>query len=214
MTVDVWLAFVAAAAVLVAIPGPTVMLVVSYALSQGRRSAWYTVPGVALGDVTCMSLSFIGLGAVLSASAALFEAVKWAGAAYLVYLGIQLWRAPPLVPAEALAPAAMLVQRPERRWRMLGHAWAVTSLNPKGIVFFVAFVPQFLSPRRPLAPQLLALGVTFSVVATLNSAAYALLAGSVRSAARKPALLRTVNRLGGSILIGAGVLTAGLKRMG
>jgi threonine/homoserine/homoserine lactone efflux protein len=207
MTLDLWLAFVVAAVILVAIPGPTVMLVVGYALSQGRSSGRYTVPGVALGDVTAMSLSFIGLGALLAASAELFRAVQWAGAAYLVYLGVQLWRAPPVVAAAPVPRGA------SSRWRMLGHAWAVTSLNPKGIVFFVAFVPQFLSPNLPVAPQLLLLGATFSVIATLNSIAYALLAGSVRAAVSEPRVVRAIHRIGGSILIAAGIVTAGLKHV-
>lgn len=207
MTLDLWLAFVAAAAVLVAIPGPTVMLVVGYALSHGRGSGRYTVPGVALGDITAMSLSFIGLGALLSAAPALFQWVQWAGAAYLVYLGIQLWRAPPVVATASVSSQA------EPPWRMLGHAWAVTSLNPKGIVFFVAFVPQFLGRDAPVAPQLLLLGATFSVIATLNSIAYAFLAGSVRAAVSQPRVVRAIHRLGGSILIAAGIVTAGLKHM-
>ncbi|MBI3512607.1 MAG: LysE family transporter, partial [Proteobacteria bacterium] len=86
MSVETWLAFVAAAAVLLAIPGPTVTLVVSYALSVGRRAAWATVVGVALGDFTAMTLSLLGLGAVLATSATLFTALKGLGAAYLVYL--------------------------------------------------------------------------------------------------------------------------------
>lgn len=211
MSFDLWIAFVCATAIMVAIPGPTVMLVVSYALSHGRRSGWATVPGVVLGDITCMSLSFIGLGAVLSASALVFQIVKWLGAAYLVYLGVQLWRAQPTANATALAEA--VAPRGSSRRKMLGHAWAVTSLNPKGIVFFVAFVPQFLVAAAPVAPQLLLLGVTFSTIATLNSIGYALLAGSVRAALREPKRLRIINRVGGSILIGAGIVTTGLRRV-
>ena len=94
---------------------------------------------------------------------------------------------------------------------MLGHAWAVTSLNPKGIVFFVAFVPQFLSPAVSVAPQLLLLGATFSTIATLNSIAYALLAGSLHAAASGPRVMRAIQLLGGSVLIAAGIATAGLK---
>ncbi len=211
MSLDLWIAFVCATAIMVAIPGPTVMLVVSYALSHGRRSGWATVPGVALGDITCMSLSFIGLGAVLSASALVFQIVKGLGAAYLVYLGVQLWRARPAVNGSPLAKAA--APRSSSRRKMLGHAWAVTSLNPKGIVFFVAFVPQFLAPAASVAPQLLLLGVTFSAIATLNSIGYALLAGSVRAAFSEPRRLRVINRIGGSILIGAGIVTARLRQV-
>ena len=101
MPLETWLAFVAASAVLLAIPGPTVLLVISYALGHGRRPAAAIVAGVALGDLTAMTASMIGLGAVLAASAALFTVLRWIGGAYLVLLGIKLWRAPV---AEAGAP--------------------------------------------------------------------------------------------------------------
>ena len=94
MSIELWLAFAAASAVVLAIPGPTVLLVVSYALAQGRRSASATVAGVALGDFTAMTASLLGLGVVLLASATLFTVLKWIGAAYLNYLGIELWRSP------------------------------------------------------------------------------------------------------------------------
>src|SRR5512143_643131 len=93
MTMESWAAFTAASMVLLIIPGPTVLLVVSYALGQGWRTALPMAIGVALGDFTAMTLSMLGLGALLAASATLFTVLKWVGAAYLVYLGIKLWRA-------------------------------------------------------------------------------------------------------------------------
>src|SRR5881275_2860049 len=93
MTVETWLAFTAASAILLVIPGPTVLLVVSYALGQGWRTALPMAVGVALGDFTAMSLSLLGVGALLAASATIFTALKWIGAAYLVWLGVRLWRA-------------------------------------------------------------------------------------------------------------------------
>ena len=93
MTFESWAAFTAASAVLLIIPGPTVLLVVSYALGQGWRTVLPMTVGVALGDFTAMTLSMLGLGALLAASATLFTILKWVGAAYLVYLGIRLWRA-------------------------------------------------------------------------------------------------------------------------
>src|SRR5437773_11131232 len=93
VSLETWLAFTAAAAILLLIPGPTVLLVVSYALGQGWRTALSMAVGVALGDFTAMTLSMLGLGALLAASATLFTALKWIGAAYLVWLGIKLWRA-------------------------------------------------------------------------------------------------------------------------
>src|SRR5580704_1598453 len=127
MAFDHWLAFVAASAVLLAIPGPTVLLVISYALGHGRRSALSTVAGVALGDFTAMTASMLGLGALLAASAGVFTVLKWVGAAYLVYLGIKLWRAPLTEFGDNATTSEV------GRGRMFLHAYAVTSLNPKSI---------------------------------------------------------------------------------
>ena len=143
MPLDYWLAFVAASAIMLAIPGPTVLLVVSYALGYGRRPALAVVAGVGLGGFTAMTASMLGLGAILAASSTVFTALRWVGGAYLVYLGIQLWRAPvrPGVPNGDARPASLS--------RMFAHAYAVTALNPKGVIFFVVFVPQFLVADEP-----------------------------------------------------------------
>ncbi len=213
MPLAVWLTYTLAAGVLLIIPGPTILLVVSYALTEGRRSAVAIVAGVVLGDLTAMTVSIAGLGALLSASAALFTVMKWVGAAYLVYLGVTMWRSSTGLERQMLeegAPGA----NGRSPWGMLGHSFAVTALNPKGIVFFVAFLPQFVSPQRPVLPQLLILGGTFLVLAFLNAAGYALMAGSVRTLLRRPRTIRNVQRAGGSLLIGAGVLTASLGRQG
>jgi threonine/homoserine/homoserine lactone efflux protein len=202
MALDHWLAFVAASAVLLAIPGPTVLLVISYALGHGRRSANSTVAGVALGDFTAMTASMLGLGALLATSATLFTLLKWVGAAYLVYLGLKLWRAPVAdAGADAMAPVA---------WpgRIFLHAYAVTALNPKSIVFFIAFLPQFLDSAAPLLPQLVICEASFLVLATANALIYALLASAARRTIRKPRVQRAVNRVGGSLLVGAGALAA------
>ncbi len=208
MSLDLWLAFATASAVMLAIPGPTVILVVSYALGHGRRVAAATVGGVALGDFTAMTGSLLGLGVLLSASAALFSVLKWLGAAYLVYLGIRLWRAP-VGAGPAAAPDGSRATRPAR---IFFHAFAVTALNPKSLVFFVAFLPHFLDPARPLLPQMAILEATFLVLATLNATLYAVLAAAARGAVRRPSVQRAVNRVGGGLLIGAGVLAAGWRR--
>ncbi len=203
MALDHWLAFVAASAVLLAIPGPTVLLVISYALGHGRRSATPTVAGVALGDFTAMTASMVGLGALLAASVALFAGLKWVGAAYLVFLGVKLWRAP--VGAATSVEAVVPVERPGR---IFMHAFAVTALNPKSIVFFVAFLPQFLDGARAVVPQLVIFEVSFLVLATANALTYALLASAARRTIRQPRVQRTVNRTGGTLLVGAGALAA------
>lgn len=207
MPIEQWLAFVAASAVLLAIPGPTILLVISYALGHGRRYAAATVAGVALGDFTAMTASMLGLGALLAASATVFTLLKWVGAAYLIWLGIRLWRAP--VSERLDVPAAEGAGRPIA---VMLHAYAVTALNPKSIIFFVAFLPQFLDPAAPVLPQMAIFEATFLVLATLNAAAYALLASLARGAIRKPAVQRAVNRTGGTLMIGAGLLALGWKR--
>ncbi|MCZ7496128.1 LysE family translocator [Agrobacterium rhizogenes] len=207
MPLENWLAFVAASAIMLAIPGPTILLVISYALGHGRKASTATVTGVALGDFTAMTASMLGLGALLATSAALFTGLKWIGAAYLIYLGIKLWRSPVGDAAENTG-----VTGRERPLKIFLHAYIVTALNPKSIVFFVAFLPQFLVPTLPFWPQVLIFEVTFLVLATVNAALYGLLASVARDTIRKPEVQRIVNRTGGGLLIGAGLITFGWKR--
>src|SRR6516164_8436977 len=169
MTVEVWLAFVAASTILLIIPGPTVLLVVSYALGQSWRAAFPMAVGVALGDFTAMTLSMVGVGALLAASAGLFTALRWFGAAYLIWLGVKLWRAGGTLDAEPRTDRASAA-------KMLGHAWVVTALNPKSITFFVAFLPQFLDPRADFATQMVVFETTFVTLAFANACGYALAA--------------------------------------
>ncbi|KQQ46979.1 lysine transporter LysE [Rhizobium sp. Leaf311] len=210
MPIENWLAFVAASAIMLAIPGPTILLVISYALGHGRKASSATVAGVALGDFTAMTASMLGLGALLATSAALFTGLKWVGAAYLIYLGIKLWRAP--VMGQGLAQTETETAGKERPLRIFLHTYVVTALNPKSIVFFVAFLPQFLTPSLPFWPQVVIFEITFLVLATCNAALYGMLASAARNTIRKPHVQRIVNRTGGSLLIGAGLLTAGWKR--
>ena len=202
MTVELYLAFLVACVAILVMPGPTIMLVVSQSLAEGRRSVWSTVAGVSFGDLTAMSLSAVGLGALLAASATLFTVLKLAGAAYLVWLGVKVWRAGERPIGDGHGPTG------HSHAAMFARAYAVTALNPKSIVFFVAFVPQFIVPTAPLLPQMLLLGGTFLALATLNAAAYAILAGSARDAVRHPAINRAVHRTGGGMLIGAGLWVA------
>lgn len=198
MDLNIWLAFCAAAIVMLLIPGPTILLVIGQSLGGGTRTALPLVAGVALGDLTAMTLSLAGLGAILATSATLFTALKWVGAAYLVWLGVRLWRAP--VEPGAAPPLA--------GGRALRQAWLVTALNPKGIVFFVAFVPQFIDPARPFALQAVVLVATFVTLAAANAAIYAALAGRLSGAVRRPAVRRALNRVGGGVLVGAGLAVA------
>jgi threonine/homoserine/homoserine lactone efflux protein len=205
MTFEIWLAFIAASALVLAIPGPTILLVIGQSLGAGPRGALPLVAGVALGDLTAMTLSLAGLGAVLATSATAFTVAKWLGAAYLVWLGVSLWQAKVL--EQGAAPVALPATRAMR------DAYVVTALNPKSIAFFVAFVPQFVSAGSPFAPQAAILVATFVVMAAANAALYALLAGRLAGAVRRPSVRRFVNRAGGTMLISAGVATAAMRRV-
>lgn len=205
MSFEIWAAFAAASALLLVIPGPTVLLVVSYAMGRGWRVAAPMACGVALGDLTAMTLSMLGIGALLASSAALFTVVKWAGAAYLVWLGIKLWRAGDASQTRARTDAAPA-------GRMLAHAWLVTVLNPKSIVFFVAFLPQFLDPGRDFWTQMIVFEATFVTLAFANAFGYALLGSRAGRLAANPRAMRLVNRAGGSALIAAGAAAALSRR--
>lgn len=203
MLLESWLAFTAASAVLLIIPGPTVLLVVSYALGQGWRTALPMAVGVALGDFTAMTLSMLGVGALLAASATLFAILKWIGAAYLVYLGFKLWQAGGTLDAAPRTDAVSAM-------RMLGHAWLVTALNPKSITFFVAFLPAFLDPHADFLTQMIVFETTFLALAFANAFGYAIVASRTRRLASNARAIGVVNKVGGGLLIGAGAATVAL----
>ncbi len=205
MPIELYLAYVLATIAVLAVPGPTVILIVSYALARGRGAALSCVAGVGLGDLTSVTLSLIGLGTILAASATLFTVLKWAGAMYLIYLGVKMWRSPAL-PLDMGAPKAGDGRA------MVARSWLVTALNPKSIAFYVAFLPHFVAPDRALLPQLFLLGATFVILGMVNALLYAFFAGGLRQRLRSTSAMKTVNRLGGSFLIGAGVLTAAIRR--
>lgn len=204
MTLGTFLAFLAASGILLLIPGPTVLLVVSYALGQGLRTALPIAIGVALGDFTAMTLSMLGLGALLAASGAVFTLLKWLGAAYLIWLGVKLWRAGGRLDAAPKCDATPPL-------RMLLHAFMVTALNPKSLTFFIAFLPQFLDRNADFLTQMLILEASFLALALGNVVGYALVASRARALMRNPRAVTFANRLGGSLLIGAGVAAVSLR---
>jgi threonine/homoserine/homoserine lactone efflux protein len=207
MELYTWLAFVVASSVLLAIPGPTILLVISYAIAHGRRVALASVAGVALGDLVAMSASLLGLGAIVLTSAKLFLVLKWVGAIYLVYLGIKMIRS-----AKAASFAAPEDGQGAAKSGVFWHAAAVTALNPKSIAFFIAFVPQFLKPEAPLGGQFVVLIGTFVGLAALNALAYALLTDLLRKRILRPAVLPWLTRVGGGLLVAMGVGVAALRK--
>ncbi|MEL7151663.1 MAG: LysE family translocator [Pseudomonadota bacterium] len=202
-----WIAFLAASTALLLIPGPTVLLVLAYALSKGKRIAVPTALGVATGDLIAMTASLAGLGALVLTSATLFTALKWIGAVYLIWLGIKM----------ILSAKQASLDLPQAKGDLtprvaFANAAAVTALNPKSIVFFIAFVPQFVSASDPFLPQATILIASFVVLAGINALAYALLADKLRATIRRPAVIQWLTRAGGGTLIAMGVATATLRR--
>ncbi len=206
MTIELWLTFAAASAVLLAIPGPTIILVISYALGAGRRTALWTVLGVFFGDLVAMILSVIGLGTLLAASATAFTVLKWIGGVYLLWLGYKLFTAP--AEAHHLEGKAVASSGP----KMVFHAFMVTVTNPKSIVFFIAFLPQFLTPSLPTSPQLIIMVATFTILAAINALMYAMAAGELRQRLKRPSVLKWMNRGGGIALMAMGAATFFVRR--
>jgi threonine/homoserine/homoserine lactone efflux protein len=206
VSIELWLAFVAASAVLLIIPGPTILTVISYSISHGQRANVPLIAAVALGDSTALLVSLLGLGALLTTSAFWFTAVKWAGGLYLLYLGVRRLRVG-MSSIETTAPNI-----PVSRGKLFVNTYLVTTLNPKGIVFYVAFLPQFLNPSSSITRQLWILAVTFVTMGIVNATLYATFAGSARRLLASPRTQRRFNIAGGSILSGAGVWALLAKR--
>jgi len=206
MSIEIWMTYVFAATFILIIPGPTVILVISQAVTHGRKSVVPLVTGVLFGDFTAMTLSLLGLGALMSASAVLFTIFKWIAAIYLVYLGIKLWRINP-----ENGSMANITENISAR-TLFKSSFIVTALNPKGIAFFVAFLPQFIDPLKPVFAQFILLGGTFLFLATTIVTLYAIFAGQLRETLKERNVRKWFNRCGGSALVGAGVFTAGMQR--
>lgn len=194
-------AFVVASLILAVTPGPGVLYIVTRSIVQGRRSGLASVAGVALGNLGNAFAASVGLAALFAVSSLAFSVVKYAGAFYLVYLGVQMLRFAPAEQAAAVPSAVSL-------WRVFSDGFVVALLNPKTTIFFAAFLPQFLSPGASPVWQGLALGALFVVIAADTDSAYALAAGVVAPALRGSGVRRLGRCLGGSVFIGLGVFAA------
>ncbi|CAJ0795196.1 Leucine efflux protein [Ralstonia mannitolilytica] len=209
MTLHTWLAFIGASIIILLIPGPTILLVIGDSLANRGRSAWSTVAGVAAGDTTAMAVSLAGAGALLAASATAFTVLKLIGGSYLVYLGIKS-----ILSARRLrddAPEASIPVQQKSAGRRFLSAWTVTALNPKSIVFFVAFVPQFMSAEQTFLSQSAILLPTFVILAAANASMYALAAKLLAKRLTSVPAQRRFGYTGGAVMVGAGTLTLGMQ---
>ena len=207
MSMSLWLAFFAAAWAISFSPGPGAIAVMSASLSHGFARGCFATFGLILGFWTQLIVVAVGLGAVIATSALAFAVVKWLGVAYLVYLGIRQWRAPPLA-----LPTREAAAQPVPRRRIVVEAWLLNAVNPKGTVFMLAVVPQFLTPGAPLLPQYLVIGATLGFTDLVVNLLYAALAARLLRVLRTPARQRAVHRVFGSLFVALGVLLATFKR--
>ena len=200
-----WATFLVASLLFIQVPGPSLLFTLGRALTVSLRDALLSVVGNALGLLAQVMLVAVGLGAVVAASAGAYTVLKVAGAAYVVWLGVQAIR------HRADARTALLAgtRPPERTGQALRTGFVVGVTNPKTIVFFVAFLPQFVDAGAPAAPQVLALGLTFGVLAVLSDSIWAAVAGAARRwFARKPERLDAMGATGGVMMIGLGATLA------
>lgn len=213
MDFSTWLAFFAASWAISLSPGPGAVAAMSAGMSHGFWRGYVLTIGLILGIVTQLVVVAVGLGVLIAASSAVFTALKWAGVAYLIWLGVQQWRArdAPLARPDADTEATVASPRSSARDLIL-RGWVINALNPKGTVFMLAVVPQFLDVTRPLAMQYALIGATLAFTDIVVMAGYTLLASRVLGGLRSPEHRRWLNRTFGSLFVLAGVLLATFKR--
>ncbi len=205
MNPELFLAFVLATIVMIVIPGPSVMLTVAHSMAFGLRRALVTLAGIVCGISVQLAVTLIGMTSFMLLLADWFELLRWAGVAYLVYLGLQQWRAAP--EQSQPAPGAGRSGR-----SLFAQGFLVTVTNPKSMVFLAAFFPQFVDPAAPLGPQLVAMSVAFVAIAYVFTGLWCLPAARLGRwlSGRRRVLWR--NRITGSLFIGAGLGLALARR--
>jgi homoserine/homoserine lactone efflux protein len=207
VTWQVWSAFFVIETALCLTPGPAVLFVLSQALTRGTLKTLWAIGGIIAANTFYFVVSATGVGAILLASYNLFFAIKWLGAGYLVWLGVNAF----LGKSKALS-----IRRgdatPVRRSRLVVNGFALQMSNPKALVFFTALVPQFINPHAAIIPQVAILAATTTFIEFSGQAFYASIAGRVTHLAAQPRFARITDRVAGTLLIGAGVGMAAIRR--
>ena len=208
MLIETWLLYVAAVLVLTVTPGPSVLMCVSNAVQVGARRTVFAALGSVTAVVGIMVCAGLGLGAALATSETVFNAIKWLGVAYLLYLGIGGLRS---TVSEFTLPDGAQPVTPSR-WQLYAQGLLVGISNPKALLFFSAFFPQFINPALPQLPQFLMLGATFVVLELFWLMFYATFAARAAPWLREPGRARIFNRVTGGLFVGAALLLATAKR--
>ena len=207
MELSTWLTFFAASWAISISPGPGAIASMSAGLNHGFKYSYVTIFGLVLGIWTQLAVVGVGLGALIAASATAFTVVKWLGVGYLVWLGVAQWRAPARPMVAASDSGEVVTQR-----SLILKAWMINVVNPKGTVFLLAVVPQFINLSQPLTTQYLIIGATLAFTDMVVMSGYTALASRVLGALKEPSHIRAMNRTFGSLFIVAGSLLALFKR--
>jgi len=205
----VWWAFFAASWAVSLSPGPGAVAAMSAGLDHGFARGYFVTFGLVLGIITQLLAVGVGLGALMAASATAFTVLKWLGVAYLVWLGVQQWRSP-AAPLQAAHDA--VVGPPVRRRTLVLRGWAMNAVNPKGTVFMLAVVPNFIDLSRPLPAQYAVIMASLSFTDLVVMAGYTALAARVLRALNEPHHVRIMNRCFGGLFVVAGSLLATFRR--
>ncbi|MEJ8472995.1 LysE family translocator [Roseibium algae] len=206
MAIEAWLAFTMASIILTLIPGPSVLLVIGQAVAKGKKAAIICILGDVIGGLLLIGLSFMGVGALLATSAVLFQIVKWAGVFYLAYLGYRQ-----IMDAKNGADFIVETQEESSSWASFWAGLITAVLNPKAIVFYMAFLSQFIDPDRSMALQLTIMAITSSFAVCIPLGGYALLAARARLMFQSRAAQKKVGYTGGACLIGGSVFMAATR---
>lgn len=211
MSLQHWFVYLSLVAVVIATPGPSAMLCMTHGASHGKYKTLATVLGGMLASMALMLLSAMGLGAVIAASDTLFQLIKFAGALYLVFLGISVWRSvPPAVLAGTHEEVGRLITPPKKS--LLRQGFVVGIANPKDLLFFGALFPQFLEPSRSMLPQMVTLAATWLVVDGVAMFCYATLGSKMAPTLGRWGLSKVLNRITGGAFIAAGGVLAGTNK--
>jgi threonine/homoserine/homoserine lactone efflux protein len=207
MSFEIWLAFAVTSILICIVPGPTTIYVLVQSLTHGRKATKPLVFGVIVGDFLCVSLSVLGLGALLAISSSLFDVIKFFGAAYLIWLGVNMLRGGRIMLDGSIDKA------PVSPVSWFKNVMFITALNPKGIIFFTAFMPQFINPNENPTYQLSILALTFLVAGATVVLLYSLLANNIAAYLQHDRHKKLINIVGGGCLLGAGIIALSAERV-
>jgi len=207
MTIEIWLTFAVTYTIISVIPGPSVAVVLAQSLSRGLGAGLFCVLGDLIGGIVVMSLSYTGLGVILQVSSELFQLIKWLGVAYMAYLGVTQ-----IVQARKLAESDIQLKTvSQSSWISLHTGFVAGVLNPKAIIFYVAFFAQFINTDQATFPQFLILAITSTIIVAVVLSLYAMLASRLRKSMQSLNARKRMGYVGGSFLLGGSAFLATSK---